>query len=132
MHSLEIHSSGIVPRIVTRVQHLRLLTRYGTMLFRTHNSYTLPKLYVDDRCQTPSLLSPYTLSARDQQIRLYCQTLIGLIHDLHNKSPKSSSRLLRRVQRILGIETRINLAEDGKSHFEHNVQLFSKWKSDVL
>ncbi|KAK5981077.1 hypothetical protein GCK32_001778 [Trichostrongylus colubriformis] len=95
------------------------------MLFRTHNSYTLPKLHIDDRCHTPSLLDPDTLSVRDQQIRLYCQTVVALIHDLHTKSPKSTARLQRHVQRVLGIETQIDLTkDDSKSNFEHNVQLF--------
>uniref|UniRef100_A0A7I4YQE4 Uncharacterized protein n=1 Tax=Haemonchus contortus TaxID=6289 RepID=A0A7I4YQE4_HAECO len=95
------------------------------MLFRTQDSYTLPKLPAEGRCPTPSLLIPDTLSARDQQIRLYCQTLISLIHDFHIKSPKSAARLQKSVQRILGIETRIDLIRgNSKSCFERNLQLF--------
>ncbi|KAK6754060.1 hypothetical protein RB195_013204 [Necator americanus] len=95
------------------------------MLFSTTSSYTLPQLYVEDRSRTPSLLSPDTLSTRDRQIRLYCQTIIGLVSRLHSDSLNCIIRLQKRLQRILDIKTHIDLTEnEAKLHFEHNLQLF--------
>ncbi|CAJ0590735.1 unnamed protein product [Cylicocyclus nassatus] len=95
------------------------------MLFSTSCSYTLPQLYAEERSRTPSLLNPDTLSIRDRQIQLYCQTIAGLVAQFHERSLTCIIRLQRRLQKILDIETHIDLTTtSAQSHFERNLQLF--------
>ncbi|WKY10934.1 hypothetical protein Q1695_002911 [Nippostrongylus brasiliensis] len=95
------------------------------MLLTASSSYSVPKLHVDDHSQTPTLLSPDTLSQRDQQIKLYCQTMVALIRALRRKSLNRLVRLERRIQRVLQIQTQIDFTRDEPiEQFERNLQLF--------
>ncbi|KAJ1367037.1 hypothetical protein KIN20_027874 [Parelaphostrongylus tenuis] len=79
----------------------------------------------------PIFVSSYVVThpfTRSTAAAIYCQlgeTLTNILMDLHGNSLSSFSRLQLRLERILEIQTRIDLSRDEVvAHFDRNLQLF--------